>query len=186
LVLVLPADTTGQAAVVVAVLFLIDHSQLLQEHLMQLQLVMALDNTILVGQVLGVPLLLQQTVRTLCFQLSPPAAAVEVDRGNRLLLQVWTMVELVAAVVPVAAAAQIQATVLTVDSVTMVVWALTVKVSPEVRVLDLMWIQKILTKVVVVVVLAALVQVLLMVVRDIVHHLEAIKLPEVLVLQQIY
>jgi hypothetical protein len=49
-----------------------------------------------------------------------------------------------------------------------------------------MWIQKILTKVVVVVVLAALVQVLLMVVRDIVHHLEAIKLPEVLVLQQIY
>jgi hypothetical protein len=174
---VLPADTTGQQAEAEAVLFLIDHSQLLQEHLMQLQLVKALDNTILVGQVLGVPLLLQQTVRTLCFQLSLPVAVVVADRGSQVRHLRWTTEELADVVVPVVAVALILETVLTVDREIMAVWELMGKDTLEVQVLDLMRIQKTHTKVVVVVVLVVRELVLLMVVSVIVRPLEAIKLP---------
>jgi hypothetical protein len=77
-------------------------------------------------------------VATQYFQQLQLVVVVVVDRGKPAHHQVWTMEELAAALVPVAVAAQIQATVLTVDSAIMAVWELTVKVSPEVRVLDLM------------------------------------------------
>jgi len=141
---------------------------------------------ILVDWVLGVPLLLHQTAET---QYSQPSLLVEVevaDRGNQVHQVQWTTEELVVEPDHQVVADQTQETALIAASVIMAVGALMVKDILVDQVLDLMWIQKTHTKVVVVVEQAALVQVLRTDVNDIVHLLEAIKLQAALVAQQIY
>jgi hypothetical protein len=141
---------------------------------------------ILVDWVLGVPLLLHQTAET---QYSQPSLLVEVevaDRGNQVHQVQWTTEELVDALDHRVAADQTLATVWIVVSVITADEVLMVKDIQAAQVLDLMQILKTLTKAVAVVEPVVREQVRPMVVNAIVHLLEAIKLREAPVAQQIY